>query len=59
MSVLDAIGNTPLVQLGPCAPANGAELWVKLEYTNPSGSMKYRMALAMIEGAERDGLIAQ
>ena len=57
-SILDAIGNTPLVRLRRCAPANGAELWVKLEYCNPSGSMKDRMALAMIEGAERDGLIA-
>ena len=57
-SILDAIGNTPLVRLRRCAPANGAELWVKLEYCNPSGSMKDRMALAMIEGAERDGLIS-
>ena len=38
-------------------PENGAELLVKLEYMNPSGSMKDRMALSMIEGAERDGLI--
>jgi cysteine synthase len=38
-------------------PANGAELWIKLEYVNPTGSMKDRMALSMIEGAERDGLI--
>jgi len=57
-SILDAIGNTPLVRLRRCAPANGAELWVKLEYVNPTGSMKDRMARAMIEGAERDGLIA-
>src|SRR5262245_17354813 len=57
-SILDAIGNTPLVRLGRCVPANGAELWLKLEYYNPSGSMKDRMALAMIEGAERDGLLA-
>ena len=57
-SILDAIGNTPLVRLDRCAPANGAELWLKLEYRNPSGSMKDRMALAMIEGAERDGLIS-
>ena len=56
-SVLDAIGNTPLVQLRRLAPANGVEVWVKLEHLNPSGSMKDRMALAMIEGAERDGLI--
>jgi cysteine synthase A len=57
-SILDAIGNTPLVRLRRCAPPNGAELWVKLEYRNPSGSMKDRMALAMVEGAERDGLIS-
>ena len=57
-SVLEAIGNTPLVRLRRCAPANGAELWLKLEYHNPTGSMKDRMARAMIEGAERDGLLA-
>ena len=56
-SILDAIGNTPLVRLRRCPPANGAELWLKLEYHNPTGSMKDRMALAMIEGAERDGLV--
>lgn len=55
-SILAAIGNTPLVRLQRCAPCNGAELWVKLEYTNPTGSMKDRMALAMIEGAEHHGL---
>ena len=57
-SILDAIGNTPLVRMRRCAPPNGAELWLKLEYRNPTGSMKDRMALAMIEGAERDGLIS-
>jgi cysteine synthase A len=57
-SILDAIGNTPLVRLRRCAPENGAELWLKLELRNPSGSMKDRMALAMIEGAERDGLLS-
>jgi cysteine synthase A len=57
-SILDAIGNTPLLRLRRCAPANGAELWLKLENTNPTGSVKDRMALAMIEGAERDGLIS-
>ena len=55
--ILEAIGNTPLVRLRALAPEGGAELWVKLEYVNPSGSMKDRMALSMIEGAERDGLI--
>jgi cysteine synthase A len=57
-SILQAIGDTPLVRLRHCVPENGAELWLKLEYLNPSGSMKDRMALAMIEGAERDGLLA-
>jgi len=57
-SILEAIGNTPLVRVRHCAPENGAELWLKLEDRNPSGSMKDRMALAMIEGAERDGLIS-
>ncbi len=57
-SILDTIGNTPLVRLRRCAPANGAELWLKLENRNPTGSMKDRMALAMISGAERDGLLS-
>ena len=57
-SILQAIGNTPMVRVRRCAPANGAELWLKLEYRNPTGSMKDRMALAMVEGAERDGLLA-
>ena len=45
------------MRLQRIAPESGAELWIKLEYANPTGSMKDRMALAMIEGAERDGLI--
>src|SRR2546423_6474378 len=57
-TVLSAIGSTPLVRLRTLAPENGAELWIKLEYLNPTGSMKDRMALSMIEGAERDALIA-
>jgi cysteine synthase A len=57
-SILSAIGNTPLVRLTRCVPSNGAELWVKLEYTNPTGSMKDRMAVAMVEGAEREGAIS-
>jgi cysteine synthase len=58
-SILDTIGDTPLVRLARCAPANGAELLLKLEYRNPTGSMKDRMALAMIEGAEREGALTQ
>jgi len=56
--ILAAIGNTPLARLRHITPANGAQLWVKLEYLNPTGSLKDRMALAMIEGAERDGLLS-
>src|SRR3954468_268837 len=56
-SVLDAIGNTPLVRLRSLAPTNGVDVWGKLEHLNPSGSMKDRIALAMIQGAERDGLL--
>src|SRR5437763_3155587 len=57
-TVLSAIGNTPLVRLRALAPASGAEIWVKLEYLNPAGSRKDRMALSMIEGAERDALVS-
>jgi cysteine synthase A len=52
-SVLDAIGNTPLIQLRRIVPAGAGKVFVKLESTNPTGSYKDRMALAMIEGAER------
>jgi cysteine synthase A len=57
-TILDAIGTTPLVRLRAIAPHDDAEVWMKLENLNPTGSMKDRMALAMIEGAERDGLLA-
>ena len=52
---LDAIGNTPLVRLQKLVPADSAQVLVKLEYTNPTGSYKDRMALAMIEEAEKRG----
>lgn len=55
--ILEQIGKTPMVQLQRCVPSSGAEIWMKLEYRNPTGSMKDRMALAMIEGAERDRLL--
>ncbi len=54
-SVLNAIGNTPLVQLTRVVPAGAASVFVKLEYYNPTGSYKDRMALAMIEEAEKRG----
>ncbi|MEW5985542.1 MAG: cysteine synthase family protein [Chloroflexota bacterium] len=54
-SVLQAIGDTPLVRLNKIVPPNCADVLVKLEYYNPTGSYKDRMALAMIEEAEKRG----
>lgn len=54
-SILQAIGNTPLVKLSKIVPENCAEIFVKLEYFNPTGSYKDRMALAIIEEAEKRG----
>jgi len=54
-SVLQAIGNTPVVRLRKLVTPGMAEVLVKLEYYNPTGSYKDRMALAMIEGAEARG----
>ncbi|HWF84514.1 MAG TPA: cysteine synthase family protein [Vicinamibacterales bacterium] len=56
-SVLHAIGRTPLVRLQRLVAPGSAEVVVKLEYFNPTGSYKDRMALAMIEGAERRGAL--
>jgi cysteine synthase A len=54
-NVLDAIGNTPLVELRRVVPPDHARVLVKLEGNNPTGSMKDRMAIAVIERAEADG----
>lgn len=54
-NVLDAIGNTPLVQLRKVVPPDHARILAKLEWENPTGSMKDRMAKACIEAAEADG----
>ena len=56
-SVLLAIGNTPLIRLTRVVPTGGADILVKLESVNPTGSYKDRMALAMIEGAEARGAL--
>lgn len=53
--ILEGIGNTPLLGLARIVPANGARLLLKLESQNPTGSMKDRMALAMIAAGEADG----
>jgi cysteine synthase A len=55
MSGIDAIGDTPVVRLEQLVDDDSAEVWVKLEAANPTGSYKDRMALAMIDAAERDG----
>ncbi len=54
-SILDVIGNTPLVKLHRVVPKNGADIYTKLEYLNPSGSYKDRIALEMIRSAEAEG----
>jgi cysteine synthase A len=54
-SILEAIGNTPMVRLQKLAPKNGADIFVKAEYMNPSGSYKDRIAVEMIRKAEKDG----
>jgi cysteine synthase A len=53
--ILEAIGNTPLVQLQRIPPPGSAEIWLKLESSNPTGSYKDRMALAMVEAVEKSG----
>ena len=54
-NILESIGNTPLVELRKVVPPNCARIAVKLEWCNPTGSMKDRMAKAVIEQAEADG----
>jgi cysteine synthase A len=55
MHILDAIGNTSLVQLRKVVPPGCANILVKLEWENPTGSMKDRMAQAVISRGEQDG----
>ncbi len=56
-SALQAIGNTPVVRLQKIVPPHSAEVLVKLEYFNPTGSYKDRMALSLIEEAEARGTL--
>ena len=56
--VLSAIGNTPLVELPHMRPEGGARIFSKLEMLNPSGSIKDRVALSLIESAEAQGLLS-
>ncbi len=56
-SLIDLVGNTPLVRLGRLAAGLAPQVIAKVEYFNPGGSVKDRIALAMVEAGERDGLI--
>ncbi len=56
-SLIDLVGNTPLVRLGRMAAGLAPQVIAKVEYFNPGGSVKDRIALAMVEAGERDGLI--
>ncbi len=56
-SILETIGNTPHIRVAKLFP--GAEVWVKSERSNPGGSIKDRIGLAMIEAAERDGSLKE
>jgi cysteine synthase A len=60
-SILDVIGNTPLLRLNRLFAATrpDVEVWIKLERQNPGGSIKDRIALAMIEQAEKDGILTK
>ncbi|MGB0613244.1 MAG: PLP-dependent cysteine synthase family protein, partial [Miltoncostaeaceae bacterium] len=56
-SMTDLVGGTPLVRLGNISEGTGATILGKLESANPAGSVKDRIGLAMVEAAERDGLL--
>jgi [CysO sulfur-carrier protein]-thiocarboxylate-dependent cysteine synthase len=56
-SLLDSVGNTPLVGLPRLSPSPEVRLWAKMEDRNPTGSVKDRAALAMVTQAEKDGIL--
>jgi cysteine synthase B len=56
-NLIDAIGNTPLVELASYSPKRGVRIFAKLEGHNPTGSVKDRIARAMIQAAQREGLL--
>ncbi|MEE2986234.1 MAG: cysteine synthase A [Nitrospinota bacterium] len=57
VSSLELIGSTPLVKLNKVTPSNGGNIYAKLEFNNPGGSVKDRIALAMVEDAEKKGIL--
>lgn len=56
-NITQLIGDTPLVKLNRVVPEDSAEIYVKLEYQNPGASVKDRIAISMIEAAEKDGTL--
>ncbi len=53
--IIDLVGSTPLLRLAPLEPSPGAQIWAKLEYLNPGGSVKDRAAIGMLIAAEEQG----
>ncbi len=58
-SITDLIGNTPMIKLNKLTPKDGADIYLKLEFFNPGSSVKDRIALSMIETAEREGILKE
>ena len=58
-SVAELVGQTPIVKLNRIVDENSADVYLKLEYFNPGSSVKDRIALAMIEAAEKEGLLKE
>lgn len=56
-NIYELIGNTPMIKLDKLTTENMADIYLKLEWFNPGGSVKDRIAISMIEAAERDGLL--
>lgn len=56
-SIFELVGQTPMVRLRALEPADGAEIWAKLEFLNPGGSIKDRAALGIVLDAERRGVL--
>jgi len=56
--ILQTIGNTPLVRINKLNPNKNATIYAKVEGTNPTGSIKDRIALSMIEQAEKEGMLS-
>jgi cysteine synthase B len=56
-SVLELVGNTPMVDVSALSPNDAARIWLKLEGKNPAGSVKDRVAVALVDAAEEDGVL--